>query len=668
MALDAVDSKTMRAEPKIGIESREQLLYLLAEAAEIEHNLMCCYLFAAFSLKRDTAEGVGEAELEAIGRWRRAIAAVAVEEMTHLALVANLTTALGGAVHFSRPNFPVSAGLYPSGVIVKLTPFDRETLQHFLYLERPEGFDVADGKGFSLGNPYARQTVTGKCMPSAQDYLTVGYLYRALGEGLAAMVARQGESGTFIGDASAQIGPEIATLPGLCAITDMKSAVIAIQTIVEQGEGATTASADSHYGRFLAIAQEYDAILAGRVDFVPHRPVARSPVMRRPPEAADKVFVEAPDAAQLLDLANALYSQMLRCLAQAFGRPGAPDAKRLLVDTAIELMFSLVPIAELLTTMPASPLHPGQTAGISFAMLRDVARVPHGAGEWLLLSERLGELARTAAKLADIGKPVADAAAMLTTLNTKFDRRAAAFEASREPEAPLTAANKGDLPSTRSTPESKIENGVEIARGSALTLRFEAKRCIHSRFCVLGLPGVYKANVEGPWIDPDAATLEANIGVAHNCPSGAIQYERHDGGPPEPPPEVNLATVRENGPYAFRAPLSLDGSFIGYRATLCRCGASKNKPFCDGSHNRIGFAATGEPPTGTFSMLTVRDGPLEISPQKNGPLAIFGNLEVLSGTGRTIMKTTNTRFCRCGHSQNKPYCDGTHARVGFVAP
>src|SRR6516165_10634242 len=120
------------SEPRISIESREQLLYLLAEAAEIEHSLMCCYLFAAFSLKERLDEGVGADELEAIERWRRATTSVAIEEMTHLALVANLTTALGGAAHFSRPNFPVGAGFYPSGIAVQLAPFDRDTLQHFL--------------------------------------------------------------------------------------------------------------------------------------------------------------------------------------------------------------------------------------------------------------------------------------------------------------------------------------------------------------------------------------------------------------------------------------------------------------------------------------------------------------------------------------------------------
>jgi CDGSH-type Zn-finger protein len=98
---------------------------------------------------------------------------------------------------------------------------------------------------------------------------------------------------------------------------------------------------------------------------------------------------------------------------------------------------------------------------------------------------------------------------------------------------------------------------------------------------------------------------------------------------------------------------------------LCRCGASKNKPFCDGSHHEVGFSASGEPLTGKADMLAVRDGPLAIDPQTDGPLQVRGNLEITSGTGRVVARVTQTRLCRCGHSNNKPFCDGSHARAGF---
>ena len=115
----------------------------------------------------------------------------------------------------------------------------------------------------------------------------------------------------------------------------------------------------------------------------------------------------------------------------------------------------------------------------------------------------------------------------------------------------------------------------------------------------------------------------------------------------------------------MRGDLRLNGSSGSYRATLCRCGASKNKPFCDGSHHDVGFSASGEPATGKADMLAVRDGPLSIDPQVDGPLQVRGNLEITSGTGRVVARLVQARLCRCGGSSNKPFCDGTHARIGF---
>ena len=210
-----------------------------------------------------------------------------------------------------------------------------------------------------------------------------------------------------------------------------------------------------------------------------------------------------------------------------------------------------------------------------------------------------------------------------------------------------------------------------MVRGTALTIRFEARRCIHSRHCVLDAPTVFKANTPGEWIYPDTVPVEALVAVAQSCPSGAIRYERHDGGPAEPAPRVNQLRIRENGPYAVHAPirLTLQGAAQddGFRATLCRCGQSQRKPWCDGSHASAGFAATGEPPTGAAEALAVRDGPLVVTPLRDGPLQVQGNLEICAGTGRTVARITEARLCRCGHSGNKPFCDLSHVGAGFVA-
>lgn len=208
---------------------------------------------------------------------------------------------------------------------------------------------------------------------------------------------------------------------------------------------------------------------------------------------------------------------------------------------------------------------------------------------------------------------------------------------------------------------------VEQVASEAIEVEFEGRRCIHARHCVLGRPDVFVPNVAGAWIHPERATPEAVAEIAHRCPSGAIRYRRLDGGPGERAPAVNTVRVRENGPLAFHAPLAVAGQPAGFRATLCRCGASRNKPYCDGAHAEAGFVASGEPPTEPSEPLATRDGPLAVRPLRDGPLEVEGNLEIVSGTGRTLARATKAWLCRCGRSARKPYCDGSHRAAGFGA-
>jgi len=142
-----------RAEPEAPfvIEHREAVIYMLCQAAELEHGLMCQYLFAAFSLKQRADEGLTPEELDAVTRWRRMIAHVATEEMLHLALVQNVLSAIGAGPHMTRPNLPAPARHYPAGVNLTLVPFGEPALQHFIFLERPEGMALEGAKG--IGAP-----------------------------------------------------------------------------------------------------------------------------------------------------------------------------------------------------------------------------------------------------------------------------------------------------------------------------------------------------------------------------------------------------------------------------------------------------------------------------------------------------------------------------------
>ena len=645
----------MTNEPEIITHNREQLAYLLTEAAEIEHGLMCCYLFAAHTLRRGEAEGLRDDEVVAVERWRGAIVQVAVEEMLHLALVSNLLSAIGSAPHFQRPNFPVSPGYHPAGVVVSLAPFDRATLDHFIFLERPEGIDVPDGAGFDSPAKYERAIRADHLVPSSQDYATVGHLYRGIRAGMMHLADSMGEAKLFVGARSAQIDASVGGLPGLIAVTDAASALRAVDTIVEQGEGSPANPARSHYRRFLAVREELKALVAERPGFVPALPVARNPVMRKPPDPRDKVHVDHPKSARVMDLGNALYAFALRCLGRAFGEAAdGPVARRTLVEASVDAMRLLSPVSHLLCRLPASESQPGVNAGLSFTMQRSTVGFSQPNVAWAVLTERAREIAAACSARSD--EPA------LRGVGEDLFRLAERLERAR-PDAPKSAASKV---AAADTPPSPAPNGsnIEEARGKRLLLRFEGKRCIHARFCVLGAPNVFLANVKGPWLHPDAIPVEPLVAIAHACPSGAVTYERLDGGPPEAAPPVNLLRIRENGPLAVHAAIELEGRPM-YRATLCRCGASKNKPFCDGSHATVPFVASGEPQSQPSEPLAMRDGPLSITPTRNGPLDCQGNLEICSGTGRTVARVERARLCRCGGSSNKPFCDGTHARIGF---
>ena len=657
----------MTTAKKTAAPSREQLLHSLYEASELEHNLMCTYLYAAFSLRRGAAEGLSPAEAAATERWRREIIAVAVEEMGHLVAVWNITAALGGAPRMNRGNFPLDPGHLPARVVVKLAPFNEATLQHFVYLERPEGSPEQDGEGFAAERLFTRGTPEPRITPMARDYDTVGHFYAVLSTDLQAFVDTHGEAAAFCGERGLQLGPDELTLSGAHHVLCAKTALAAFDAIVQQGEGAPSDSDRSHYHRFSNIRAELHALRQCNPDFQPAWPAATNPVLRRPPRPEGRVWLENPDAAATVDLANASYGLMLRLLSQAYLLPGPSAEKSLTVDLALGLMRAFTPLAEHAARLPAGPSNPGCHAGASFTALRDASPMPPGPPARRFIRERLGELAAAGAALhANLGVEATGRAA--TLLQSLHERAERGLDLNAPATAPAPVAAQAPPPPA---PPAEVTDGVEVVQGEALELRFEAQRCIHARFCVTGAPDVFLANVKGPWLHPDAMPVERLVDIAHACPSGAIQYRRKDGQPDEAPPPVNLISVREAGPYAIRGPLTLRGQPIGMRATLCRCGASKNKPFCDGSHHDAHFDATGEPETGILGFSTdmpaVRDGAVTIEPEPNGPLQVRGPLEVLSGTGRMVCRVTQARLCRCGGSQTKPFCDGSHARNGFVA-
>src|SRR5512132_1496324 len=196
-----------QAEPEAPfvIEHREALIYMLCEAAELEHGIMCQDLFAAFSLKQREDGGLTPEELEAVTRWRRVIAHVATEEMLHLALVQNVLSAIGAAPHLARPNLPAPARHYPAGVNLTLVPFGEPALRHFIFLERPEGMAFEGARGIDAPLHEAVPLIAaGDIVPQPQDFATIGHLYRSIECGIDHLAEKFGEQNLFVGPPRAQ--------------------------------------------------------------------------------------------------------------------------------------------------------------------------------------------------------------------------------------------------------------------------------------------------------------------------------------------------------------------------------------------------------------------------------------------------------------------------------
>jgi hypothetical protein len=330
-----------------------------------------------------------------VERWRGVILGIAGEEMLHWAMVQNLLTAVGSAPYVSRPHMPHRAKGYPPGVQMRLLPFGEAALEHFVYLERPEGMEGADAEGFQPAGPPPAPMRPEEIIPRGQDFATVGHLYRSIERGLAYLADKLGEDRLFIGPAFQQADETAFGWPDLRPITDLAGADRAIERIVEQGEGARGDWANAHYGRFLAVLEDYRAMRAEDPAFEPAHPVAAAAV-RGVEGFEPDVYISDSATGGCSDLFNAVYELLLQMIARyfAFGHE-TPEQRQVLAHTAVDLMFGTIkPLGLLLAALPVGPDHPDVTAGASFQLpYRASFLLPHRRSAWLRFAERLDELA-----------------------------------------------------------------------------------------------------------------------------------------------------------------------------------------------------------------------------------------------------------------------------------
>ncbi|MBW4618101.1 MAG: ferritin-like protein [Cyanosarcina radialis HA8281-LM2] len=388
------------------VKTREDLLYLLSQAAELEHSLACQYLFTAFSLKESTDEGVSQAQLTKINRWRRTINGIAVEEMLHLALASNLLTSIGGAPYFRRANFPQAKTYTSLKLQFKLAPFSETTLNRYICFELPNNFDTEEQKDNWI--QFCQQIrdeellrimalLPQPLVPRKIEYNTIGELYGLIRQGFETIGQK-----LFIGPPEAQA---TGIFRQMIQVKDLESAVKAIELIVVQGEGSPAQRDDSHFAKFTKIREEYLAELQSDPNFQPARPVIENPLLslQQDNTTPGANIITDSLSRDAIEIFVALYEVMLQILLRFFAHTEENEEQMYVLKSAfINLMpFGVSPLAKAITQLPAGEGFPGINAGPSFEVYADVQLLPQMSSAWIFFQERLQEIYQACDALID---------------------------------------------------------------------------------------------------------------------------------------------------------------------------------------------------------------------------------------------------------------------------
>lgn len=642
------------------VDTREELLYLLTRASELEHNLACVYLYAGYSLKSDLKEGGLTAdELGAVRAWKRKIAGVAVEEMLHLAQVSNILTAVGGAPHFARSNFPMPPSTFPFGIKLTLEPFSQDLIERFVCYEMPEQgvlsveraaeyAEICKRVAGAFDHPESIR-IQNSTEPYDIDFRTVGEFYHKVESAFHTIPADR----LFIGDPKVQANPSYLDLPKeLVEVTDVASACNAIEMIIEQGESPTKDHPDAHFSVFDSIRIEYVRLAEaarreGRT-FEPVRPMLSNPSTRGFGETKGTSRITDAVAQELAALFNSTYDLMLMMLLRFFAHGGeSEDEMRLLARGTLRMMASgLRPLGEALAKTPAGPEYPGMTAGPTFGITRNVHLLVHKDAAWILFLERLYDLATRMTRLSEEA-----------TVPPEVPEAAAALESVAEHLTPFIPAqfamsirSEADERNARTTIRPEL-NGPYIIRN--------LRKLTNSKGETLAVrPIVALCRCGGSNIKPYCDGTHARIGFTSAKDQGRVadRLDRYD---------AKDITVLDN------------------RGTCCHFGNCtdclpqvfhhEGDPFvtADGASADEIEKIVRECPSGALGF--IRDGKkyegeareAEIYVAQNASYYVRGGIELEGEPMNAGASREHFALCRCGHSKNKPFCDGTHWWVKF---
>ena len=404
-----------------------------------------------------------------VRKWKANMFLVGAQEMLHLAQVGNLSLAIGGALHLSRPNFPQRPEYYPTKLPWGLFPFSPNAIRLYALYERPSRMSEEakrlveagpagaareadlyheDRKEWAKKLPFAHLPAhLGELKPSATRAETIGELYAAIRAAYETLTPPSGE--LVIGAPDRQINGQLIDFPQVIEVNERVAAAGAIDLIIHQGEGAPADRIDSHFGVYVNILREYEALVAKNPSFAPARDVHPNPLSRLHVDNTYPGFRLIFDdyTRDVNDLCSGVYQTMIVMLYRLFGTPRrAAQEQKVLARSALRLMTTVIkPFGEALTRLPMGDDHtPGSPrrarfAGPSFEIDRAISLVPDPRASWIDIYERLVDLATRTGALADA--PAARSAAHEVSI--RYLRNAAAILAD------IAASFGPDLPSPR---------------------------------------------------------------------------------------------------------------------------------------------------------------------------------------------------------------------------
>lgn len=363
------------------IASKAELIEALNEAAALEHQFMCQYLYAAFSLKKSPDASCNDAQFEYVRRWAQLIYMTARQEMEHLSVVNSVLTAIGSQPCFGHPDLPNVSRFYraanlkarngpfpaePCEIPFVLEAFSLRAARRFTCMESPPYREIPDAErgdvyrwGYHLpGDDCSSIVPPGTPIPAGAPEVEVGtiqQLYTQIALGIRLLEADLGEKALFSGHRSGQEVVVSEYQVWLDVIDSADRAVAALQLVMQQGEGLNAPPGfDSHFLNYHQMASEYAALLAADPGFNPAKNLPLNPT------AAGYTNPAAQSAATLFSYGYVTLLYMLTGYyglfdPRTFDRSGSYLTATLEYNSFAPMMTMFVrTLSEILTELPAS--------------------------------------------------------------------------------------------------------------------------------------------------------------------------------------------------------------------------------------------------------------------------------------------------------------------------